>query len=70
MKGIKYIKNICHEFSEDEVISDHKSMTIHTIIHKKYFEDFSKKISVHGWRIKKTKKCQFLRIIELNPSFF
>ena len=70
MKGVKYIENICHEFSEDEVVSDNNSMTIHTIIHKKYLGDFSKKISVHGWKIKNAKKCQFLRIIELIPSFF
>ena len=64
------MENICYEFSEEDVVADSKSMTINTIIHKKYFQDFSKKIAAQDWMITKVKRCQFLMIIEIGPSFF
>jgi len=68
MKSIKYVKNICYEYSDD-VAYNLEEREINMIIHKKYMKDFLSKIKHTGWGIKRSNKQYFIYTLALSRVF-
>jgi len=58
MKDAIEIKDICDEYCEDFVLHCESEFTV--LLNSKFLEDLKKRLSCHGWVIRKTKKKYFL----------